>query len=259
MLVAADGPAAVARGEFELVLGELHLATNTLENRLRAAAEEDGLAGRVVSMPRRDGEQVTSRLSRSRRMMLSSYAYLGLGAGSAPVPADATVLPAVDLVVVPRGADGLVVRRGAGGAEYDFVEVIGDALTLLVMNAFRPMPSAGHRARVSIDRLVVSRESWTFTVEETAWAFVKDERRRYAEARRWRSAHGLPERCFVALPVERKPMAVDFRSLPLVNLLAKSSPCTADAPAVSEGARGRAPATWRDRGARGGPRWRGSW
>ena len=40
---------------------------------------------------------------------------------------------------------------------------------------------------------------------------------------------GLPERGFVRVPVERKPMAVDFRSLPLVNLLAKSVRRTAEA------------------------------
>lgn len=243
VLIVADGLGAAARGEFELVLGELHIATNTLENRLfaaqhpepsrlRAATEEDQLDGRVISMPRRDGEQVTSRLSKSSWMMLPSFTYLSIGAGSVPVPAAATVLPAADLVVVPEGKDGLVARRSVGGPEYGFVEVIGDALTILVMNAFRLLPAADHNARVSIDRLVVCRESWTFLAQEATWAFVKDERRRYAAARRWRTVHGIPERCFVALPVERKPMAVDFRSLPLVNLLGKSIRRTVDSGAT---------------------------
>jgi len=76
---------------------------------------------------------------------------------------------------------------------------------------------------------VLSRESWTFPAGELDWAATKDERRRYLLARRWRSAHGLPERGFVRVPVEQKPMAVDFRSLPLVNLLAKSIRRTAEA------------------------------
>ncbi len=54
-----------------------------------------------------------------------------------------------------------------------------------------------------------------------AWAAVRDEAQRYARAWRWRVAHDLPERCFYRVPVERKPVAVDFRSLALVNQFAK--------------------------------------
>ncbi|HEV2258165.1 MAG TPA: hypothetical protein VGS06_33955, partial [Streptosporangiaceae bacterium] len=40
-------------------------------------------------------------------------------------------------------------------------------------------------------------------------------------ARRWRQDHQLPERVFYRVPVELKPAAADFRSIVLVNLLAK--------------------------------------
>jgi hypothetical protein len=40
-------------------------------------------------------------------------------------------------------------------------------------------------------------------------------------ARRWRQDHQLPERVFYRVPVELKPSAADFRSIVLVNLLAK--------------------------------------
>ena len=58
-------------------------------------------------------------------------------------------------------------------------------------------------------------------VDDCGWAFVKDERQRYFRARRWRSSHALPERMFLRVPVEDKPVAADFRSLVLVNLFAK--------------------------------------
>jgi hypothetical protein len=68
---------------------------------------------------------------------------------------------------------------------------------------------------------VLSREQWTFQVADSAWAFAKDEQERYRLARRWRQEHQLPERVFYRVPVELKPTAADFRSIVLVNLLAK--------------------------------------
>jgi hypothetical protein len=95
--------------------------------------------------------------------------------------------------------------------------------------SFRPFAAAPHRPRITIDRLVLARESWTFEAAGTAWAFVSDEAARYAAARAWRARHGLPERIFAVLPVERKPIGVDFASLPLVNILAKEIRRTAEA------------------------------
>jgi hypothetical protein len=102
---------------------------------------------------------------------------------------------------------------------------------VLLADAFRPLGGTEHRPRISIDRLVVARESWTFPATDTAWAFLDNEQQRYAEARRWRATHGVAERGFVRVPVERKPMAIDFRSLPMVNLLGKSIRRTAEAQA----------------------------
>jgi hypothetical protein len=97
-----------------------------------------------------------------------------------------------------------------------------------VANAFRPMAPAPHRPRVTIDTFVLARESWTFGATGTTWAFHKDERTRLALARAWRREHGLPERCFVSTPAEQKPVAVDFSSVTLVNILAKSVRRTAE-------------------------------
>ena len=78
-----------------------------------------------------------------------------------------------------------------------------------------------HQPRITIDKLVLSRERWVFRVEDSGWAFVTDERERFCLARRWRAEHQLPERVFYRVPVEAKPTAADFRSLVLVNLFAK--------------------------------------
>ncbi|HEX6501138.1 MAG TPA: lantibiotic dehydratase [Micromonosporaceae bacterium] len=239
IMLSADDADALDRGDVDFVLGELHCASNTLESqlfpaqhpepeRLRAAAEASGLDRRMFIIPRMDSPVATSRMSRATELMLPSYTYLCIGSESMAPPPGADVLSVLDLEVRRRG-DALVVRHVGRGDEHRFLDAAGEPLSALVADAFRPLDAARHRPRVTIDRLVVTRESWRFAADEPAWAFDNDEARRYARARRWRAEHGIPERGFVRVPVERKPLAVDFRSLPLVNLLAKLIRRTAEA------------------------------
>ncbi|WP_196452891.1 lantibiotic dehydratase [Planomonospora sp. ID82291] len=239
MLMAAD-EAALARGDLDFVLGELHCAANTLENkvfvnqhpdprRLHEAAVASRLDERVVIVPRVDSPLATTRMSRADEVMLPSYTYLCIGAESFEPPPGSPLVSVLDLVVERRGDDLIVRHRSGGGREHSFLEVAGDLFSVLVVDAFKPFDGAPHRPRITVDRLVVSREAWTFPVADVAWAFVKDERRRYVQARRWHVRHGLPERGFVRLSIERKPIAVDFRSLSLVNLLGKFVRRTAEA------------------------------
>jgi Lantibiotic dehydratase, N terminus len=230
MIVAASADA-LRRGEFLLVLGELHMATNTLESRcfveqhpdparlLEAAAADHG-GRRFVALPPKDSPLVTSRLTPPTALLSPEYTYWTAGADAAATP-PGPVLPAAGLFVT-RGHDDLVVSCASSGAKFAFFEVIGDIMTGVVINAFRPVTPGPHRPRVIIDRLVLSREAWTFQVDEAPWVFVKDEAERYALARRWRAERQLPERVFYKVPVEKKPIAADFRSLVLVNLLAKN-------------------------------------
>jgi hypothetical protein len=239
LMIAANDQAALARGDVDIILGELHAATNTLEAQLFAAQHPDtarlrelatasGLDRRIMFIPRLDTPFTTSRMSRADELMLPNYTYISIGAEAIAPPPSATLLSVLDLVV-QRSGDELVVRHPTDGVEYPFLEAIGEPLSALTYDRFRPVGGTGHRPRVTVDRLVIGRESWTFDANEPAWAFVKDECKRYEMARRWRSAHGLPERGFVRVAVERKPTAVDFRSLPMVNLLAKSIRRTVEA------------------------------
>ncbi|GAB3529837.1 hypothetical protein GCM10027575_70890 [Phytohabitans suffuscus] len=240
VMIAATDPEALANGDVDFVLGELHAATNALENnvlvaahpepeRLVAASAAVGFTRRIFTIPRLDSPRATTRMSRANELMLPSYTYLCIGAETFDPPAGATAVSVLDLVAERRGADLVVRHRTGAGTPYRFPEVVGEPLSALVANAFHPFGGGYHRPRITIDRLVVGREAWRLPAAGAAWAFVKDEGARYAEARRWRAAHGLPERGFVRIAAESKPMAVDFRSLPLVNQLAKSIRRTAEA------------------------------
>jgi hypothetical protein len=233
----------VDRGDFLLVLGELHLAINSLDNRffvqhhddprrLRAAAEADFDGRRVYAALPKNSPFVSSRVWPPIAMLSPQYTYWSWSGEPSSIDPPGPVIAGADLSVGLR--DGiLTVTATSTGREYPLLEVLGEILSTAVVNAFRPFASGRHNPRVTVDRLVVARESWTFPAADTAWAYHKKEEMRYAGARRWREEWGLPERVFAVLPVERKPIGVDFASLPLVNMLAKEVRRTAEAGAPS--------------------------
>jgi hypothetical protein len=232
IMIAAASPGEVERGNFLLVLGEIHLASNTLDGRLWveqhpdparliAAERADRGPQRFVTIPAKDHPNVTSRTNPPSAVLGPGQLYWSSAiTDSLDPPESDTVLPGAAMTVTRCGAD-LVVQVMPSGMELDFFEVIGDAMTGVVSDAFQPAAPAAHRPRITIDKFVLSREQWVFQVTESAWAFAKDEKERYYLARRWRQDHGLPERVFYRVPVELKPAAADFRSIVLVNLLAK--------------------------------------
>jgi hypothetical protein len=232
IMIAAASPDDVQRGNFLLVLGELHVATNTLDGRclveqhpdparLIAAQQADHGGRRIAPIIAKDHPAVTSRSSPPTALPVPDQVYWSSAvADSFDPPEPATVMPIAAMTVTRRGGD-LVVNLMPSGAELDFFEVIGEIMGEVVTNAFQPAAPAAHQPRITIDRLVLSRERWVFQVADSGWAFVKDEQERYYLARRWRQEHHLPERVFFRVPVEAKPMAADFRSIVLVNLLAK--------------------------------------
>ena len=231
IMIAAASPAEVDRGNFLLVLGEIHLACNTLDSavfaaehperaRLVAAERADRGPNRVVYIEAKDHPRVTSRGGTSAMLGAGQLYWSAALTDAMEPPASDPVMPGAAMTVERRG-DQLIVRVAPGGTELDFFEVISDMLVLAVIGAFQPVAQAAHRPRITIDQFVLSREQWIFDIEESAWAFVTDEQERYRLARQWRADHELPERVFYRVPVELKPAAVDFRSLVLVNLLAK--------------------------------------
>jgi hypothetical protein len=232
IMIAADSPGAVERGDFLLVLGEIHLATNTLDQRLFAeqhpdparliAAEQaDRGPRRIVPIPAKDHPKMTSRTSPPSALMGPGQLYWSAAiTGSFDPPDSDTVVPGPAMSVTRRGGE-LVVQVLPDGTELDFFEVIGDAMSGVVFDAFQLTAPAGHRPRITIGKLVLSREQWVFPVADSRWAFARDEQERYRQARQWRQHHQLPERVFYRVPAELKPTAADFRSIVLVNLLAR--------------------------------------
>jgi hypothetical protein len=221
VMIAAESVEAINRGDFLLVLGEIHLAINTVEaralveqspdpGRLLAMAEVAAGDGRIVPVAPREWGGLT-RLSPPSALPSPRYTYW------AQSIEDVSDLPGVPLALaaltVARTADGLTVRQVTDGRQFPLAEVIGDYLSRVVVNAFRILPPRRHTPRVSIGRLVVARESWRLPPRKCDWAHQLDERKRYLQMRAWVARHHLPRRVFCSVSIETKPMYVDFTSL----------------------------------------------
>jgi hypothetical protein len=212
------------------VLGELHLAVNTLESRtcveqhpdsgrLLAMADSDHGDRRIYLLPRSDSPFLTSRTLPPSALLSPRYVYVANDRETADVPVPA--LPLADLIVDRAGSD-LIARSRSSGMRFDFLELIGEVLSGTIVNAFLPLPEARHQPRITIDRLVLCRESWCFPAQEIRWAWHREERERFCMARRWAAEQRIPELVFYRLPGDSKPVAVHFGSPVLVRLFAKA-------------------------------------
>ncbi|MFJ2776924.1 lantibiotic dehydratase [Kitasatospora sp. NPDC087315] len=229
VMIAADGAAAVARGDFELVLGELHLASNTLgaslfvhqhpdRRELTALTDRDHPGPRLMPLlPKEHRSRLSARV---RHALVRPEDYQVALVDFTADPNRPRTVPSADVTVTERDGELLVVLPD--GAEFPAVDVFSHVLTTLAMDLFQVLPESEHSPRVTVDRLVVARETWRLPAAGLDFAAEKDEGRRFVRARRWREEHGLPRFVFVVSPTESRPFYVDFDSPVYVTVFAKA-------------------------------------
>jgi hypothetical protein len=229
VMIAASSIEAIAQGDYQFVMGELHVGTNTLKSSLFVeqhpapddlfrALDHDLPAPRVVPVTPRNWFEVSSR---TRPVFTMSKDFHLVFANDACEPYHSRSLALGELVVTTAG-DTLVIRTRDGRLSFDIIEFFAELLSLTMIDAFKIVRSSGHTPRITIDRLVVSREAWCCTPADLPFAVDKSEAERFIGARRWARAQGVPRFVFVKIPTERKPFYVDFDSPILVNMLAKA-------------------------------------
>ncbi|MCH0569041.1 lantibiotic dehydratase [Streptomyces sp. MUM 136J] len=229
LMIAADGPEAVARGDFTAVLGELHVASNTLGASLFTHQHPD--VAELFRLTDRDhpGPRLMPLIPKEHRARLSARVRHTLVrpqdhqvalADFTADPARPRAVRSADATVQEHGGD-LVVRL-PDGSRFPAVDVFSHVLTTLAMDLVRILPPADRTPRVTVDRLVIARETWRPSVAGARFADDKDEARRFVRARHWRTGLGLPRYVFVVSPAESRPFYVDFDSPVYVTILAKA-------------------------------------
>lgn len=221
-------------GNFHWVVGELHVALNTLESRvfmtqcddpdeLVRLTAADMASDRVVPLYPPEEPEATARtypplaLDPPGRYRYWSYAsdeghQDGVGSVSG-----------TDVLVCERDGELIGTARTHGWSA-PVLEFFGQFLTSTVVNLFQPRPRHAHLHRVLLDDVVVCRESWSCPVSDVpvppSGRTIAD--RGYEEVRAWAAALGMPRYVFVRTALEPKPFYVDFAAPLLVGNLVRA-------------------------------------
>lgn len=219
VMVAASSLDAIRAGEYRFVLGEIHAAMNSLASSffvsshpspedLFVALEDDLQQPGIV--PDYSGEWAGTDtrtqpylISRADRRLTFSRDSRALGHPRA--------LPIASLVV-ERTSQGLMVRSRDGSLCLDIVEALAGLIEFHIVHAIHLLAACPHLPRITIDRLVVCRESWTIPTDTMHFIGERDEARRFVAIRQWAQEYDMPRFAFVKVPTERKPVYVDFDS-----------------------------------------------
>jgi hypothetical protein len=228
IMIAASSVEAIQRGDYQFVMGEVHLGNNTLGGALFVAqhpAPEELFQARARDLPETEVYPITPRdfegiTARTRPELVSPHdVFLAFSYDAFGTPRTRTIT--IGELVVEELDGRLQLRTRDGSQRFEFVEAFAELLTMHVSDTFKLLSPRPHMPRIMLDRLVVTRESWMLPIGTLAFAHEKDEAARFLAARRWAWAHGFPRFAFIKTPVELKPFYVDFDSPVLINIFAK--------------------------------------
>lgn len=219
--ICAESVTALARGEFTIVLGEMHAMWPTLDTavladrhpdvaRLRAAAAAD-IGPQIVPFYASWCPQFSPRMASVR----SDDYQLAFTPESGADPA--RLLPAMTITVTER--DGELIAAAGDGRRWPLLAMFAMPIAWSGSELFKLAGPGRHIPRITIDRVVAVRESWRTTVAQ-AWPTRSGGLPEYLAARRLRLALGLPEKLFVKISTEVKPVYVDLTSPRYVSALA---------------------------------------
>lgn len=228
LMIDATDLDALQRGDYQFVLGEFHLGLNTLDvmalvsqhpdiAQLQEATRADFPVPRVVPVfPR---HVLPAKRTHAMLALPEDWRFV-FGVDSAGVPRE-RLLRTGDLVISDV-AGTLIARTRDGRLQCELLEIFDGLCSLQACDNFKMLMPAAHTPRVTIDRLVVSRESWYFNASALSFAFCKGPLKSYLEARRWALQHELPRFLFFRTPLERKPYYLDLASPLCVEMFVRS-------------------------------------
>ncbi|MFF5127411.1 lantibiotic dehydratase [Streptomyces syringium] len=235
-LQVAQGP----DGDLTVVLGELHAClatcdlpfldwtgdTGSLRDKVNAAIDAPRLVPLLpVDWKRNSGRMVPAPIGAGDRL---------IGFTRAPFDDRSRIDAAVAITLAER--DGTVTATTPDGREWSMAELLAVPVSIIAADAFKIGLDRPHAPRVTLDGLVLFRETWRVPAGEIPLAAKPDREGDYLAVRRWLRERGLPDQAFVKFPQETKPSLVDFTSptllLSFANLVRRARRLDADATVI---------------------------
>jgi hypothetical protein len=225
VLIAAESAQAFERGEYLLVLGELHAGLNTVISPMflkEHPSPEVLIRARERDIPEPCVAPVWSA-ERSRADISSPARHdidLEDGAVRSWRPRE-QVLEEAEFVVEEVSGQA-VIRSRDGTRSFDAIAFLERHLIAEAHGRFTLLPPAPHTPRVTVDGVVFSREQWRLGSEDIpagagAWQDC------FIAIRGWARRLGLPRHLMVKLPEEPKPLYLDLMSPLYVDIFCRKA------------------------------------
>ncbi len=225
VMIAAQNVAAIHRGDYLLVLGEVHL-TNTLAascfltnhpdpDALRAARAGEVSEPCVIPVPslRFNVQRTTFQLVAAQDVLLGYERDHTAATDQRNVSIAELVVDKIDGTLQVRTRDG---RRS-----FDIIHFFGSAIANHCNSFPSLLPPSRHTPRITVDEVVLAREAWQFSAGDIFSERDDRPEARFLQARRFAIAEKLPRFLFVRSKLERKPYYLDLASPIFVDLFAR--------------------------------------
>lgn len=217
-----------ADGRYGWVMGELHVAMNTIESRalvtqsdepqwLIDATAVDFAGGRVMPLYPLDAAVSSSRTYPPTALDPPGlYHYWSYGSDQGHQHG-VTSVAATAVRVVERAGELFGVM---GNHQARITEFFGEFLTALTVNLFKLRRTGRSAPRVLIDDVVVCRATWRCPAGEVPVAPSRTRDYTHQSIREWAAGLGIPRYAFLRTPLEPKPVYVDFAAPALLDNMA---------------------------------------
>ncbi len=223
VLISAPDVDAIARGDFELVLGEVHLY-NTLSRALFVDAHSEPLAlhqARTADLRRACVIPVPSKqynLARTAVTLVGDRDFRFVYE-DAPHGVDPSRAISIGELVVEEHDAALSVRTRDERFSTSLIEFLGHTIANACMALPALLPGAPCTPRVTVDGLVIHRATWELPASVMGEGAAVDRAERFLRARRLQKESAMPRRVFVRFASGEKPICVDFDSPILTDVL----------------------------------------
>ncbi|WP_426730623.1 lantibiotic dehydratase [Myxococcus faecalis] len=225
LLVGATDVEAWGRGEYTLVMGDIHDTALVWGWALQfhpSRAKVESEMVRALGALSRSVPLVTVLPSRRTGLLPSEFPGPVVELGGVSSHASAWRIPLDDLFVESDGKSARLVSKRLGSEVCLYNGELESAVhTAFSLPRIRPLKvSLGeHTPRVTLGGVVVQREQWKLDAAACeALLACKDDRARLRVASGLWDARGLPPCVFAKFKGERKPVLVDVRSPPLLRV-----------------------------------------
>jgi hypothetical protein len=119
------------------------------------------------------------------------------------------LLPVMAMSVIEH--DGALAVTTKDGRRWPLLDVFAILMSWVGSELFGSASPSPHEPRVTVDRLVVARETWRTTAGASGLV-ESGQQAEYLAARRMRRSLGLPEKVYAKVSTETKPVYLDFTS-----------------------------------------------